>query len=108
MGFGGIGGSCRPPEFRARSGDFGKPARAARSGDKASKGVSLLHAEDPSQPHRNLEPPACDPWAEKGTDRRCLLKLLRSPPTPLVSDLPRGVQGELRASTLLEGKRGAI
>ena len=75
------------PEFRARSGDFGKPARAPRSGDKASKGRFLLHAEDPTQPHAQSGAAACDPWAEQGTDRRCLLKLLRSPPAPLVSDL---------------------
>ena len=45
-------------------------------------------AVDLSQPHRHFETPARDLWAEQGTDRRCLLKLLRSPPTALVSQAP--------------------
>ena len=94
--------ACRPPEFRAAAAILESLLVLPRSGDKASKGRFLLHAEDPSQPHAQSGAAACDPWAEKGTDRRCLLKLLRSLPTALVSDLTS------RTTGVLEGKPTAL
>ena len=87
---------------------FGIPGSCSTLRGRRDISTLVPHPEDVSQPHCNFETPPRDHWVEKGTDRRCLLKLLRSQPTALVSDQPPGLQGELRVSTLLEGKRCAI